>query len=104
MLTWALARRLNGTRVTANAMAPGLIVDTGLYRDAPPELVTRLRQRSERTVAQGADTALWLASSPAVEGTSGKFFSDRKEIPCEFRNTATEEKLWEICEGLVRSA
>lgn len=101
MLTWALARRLEGSGVTANAMAPGLIADTGLYRHAPPQVVTRLRQRSERTVAQGADTAVWLASSPKVEGVSGKFFEDRKQVSCEFRNKKNEEKLWEICERLV---
>ena len=104
LFTWALARRLKGTQVTANAMAPGLIADTGLYRDAPPELVARLRQRSGRTIAQGADTAVWLASSPDVEGVSGDFFADRKKIPCEFKNKTAEEKLWTICEGLVKAA
>ena len=104
LFTWALARRLKGTQVTANAMAPGLIADTGLYRDAPPELVARLRQRSGRTIAQGADTAVWLASSPDVEGVSGDFFADRKKIPCEFKNKTAEEKLWTICEGLVKTA
>ena len=36
MVTWALARRLEGSGITANAMAPGLVVQTGLYRDASP--------------------------------------------------------------------
>lgn len=103
MLTWVLARRLEGTKVTANAMAPGLIVDTGLYRHAPPEMLVRLRQRGDRSVAQGADTAVWLASSPNLENVSGKFFYDRQEIPCEFRNKVNEEKLWKICEGLVKT-
>ncbi len=104
MFTWALARRLAHRGVTANAMAPGLVAETGLYRHAPPELIARLRQRSARTSAQGADTAVWLASSPEVEGVSGKFFGDREEIPCEFRNTPAEEKLWSICERLVGPA
>src|SRR5512142_288698 len=67
LLTWALARRLKGTGVTANAMTPGLITETGLYRNAPPELVQRLTQYSGgRTSKQGADTAVWLASDPAL--------------------------------------
>jgi NAD(P)-dependent dehydrogenase (short-subunit alcohol dehydrogenase family) len=103
MLTWALARRLENTGVTANALAPGLITDTGLYRHSPPELVARLRQYSKRTVADGADTAVWLASSPEVEGVTAEFFADRKEIPCEFRNTVMEERLWAICEQMGRS-
>jgi retinol dehydrogenase-12/retinol dehydrogenase-13 len=101
LLTWALARRLEGTPVTANAMAPGLVVDTGLYRTTPPEVMTRLRQRGGRTPSDGADTAVWLASSPDVEGVTGRFFENRKEIPCAFRNRDVEERLWSICEGLT---
>jgi len=105
LLTWALARRLEKSGVTANAMTPGLIAETGLYRNAAPELVDRLSQRGGgRKSSQGADTAVWLASSPEVEGISSKFFEERKELPCEFRNTATEEKLWLICEELVNKS
>lgn len=105
MLTWALARRLEGSDVTANAMAPGLITETRLYRHAPLELVNRLTQYSGgRTSAQGADTAVWLASSPEVEGVSGKFFEEREVIRCQFRNKKAEEKLWGICKELVKPA
>jgi NAD(P)-dependent dehydrogenase (short-subunit alcohol dehydrogenase family) len=102
MLTWALARRLEGTGVTANAMTPGLITETKLYRNAEPELMKRLSQYSGgRTSAQGADTAVWLASDPELENVSGKFFEDREEQECEFRNKKNEEKLWRICEEWV---
>jgi len=102
LLTWALARRLDGTGVTANAMTPGLITETGLYRNAPEELMGRLRQYSGgRSSAQGADTAVWLASAPELEGVSGAFFEERQERACEFRNEGDEEKLWKICERLV---
>jgi len=105
MLTWAFARRLAGSGVTVNTMTPGLITETGLYRNAEPELITRLTQYSGgRTSAQGADTAVWLASSPEMEGVSGKFYVERKVHVCEFRNKKNEEKLWSICEGLVSSA
>ena len=101
LLTWALARRTQGTGLTANAMTPGLITETGLYRHAAPELITRLTQYSGgRTSAQGADTAVWLASSHEVEGVNGKFFVEREEHACEFRNKETEEKLWSICKEL----
>ncbi len=104
LFTWALARRLEGSGVTANAMAPGLIAETGLYRNAPPELLGRLRQYGAgRTSEQGADTATWLASSADVEGVSGKFYENRKVKRCEFRNKKDEEKLWGICEELVKS-
>ena len=97
LLTWALARRLAGSGVTANAMTPGLVTETGLYRNAAPQLLGILRSRSNRTIAQGADTAIWLAASPEVEGVSGKFFFDRHEVECQFRDEADEERLWTIC-------
>jgi NAD(P)-dependent dehydrogenase (short-subunit alcohol dehydrogenase family) len=96
MLTWALARRLEGSGVTANAMAPGLVM-SGLYRDTPWSIRIRLRLAGlffARSVVQGADTAVWLATSPEVEGVNGRFFEQRREIPCRFRNVEAEEKLW----------
>ena len=104
MLTWAFARRLEGSGVTANAMAPGLVVKTGLYRDASPAVKVLMHVLGlffGRTVAQGSDTAIWLASSPDVEGINGKFFDQRREIMCKFRDNAAEEKLWGICEELT---
>jgi NAD(P)-dependent dehydrogenase (short-subunit alcohol dehydrogenase family) len=102
LLTWAFARRLGGSGATVNAMTPGLITETGLYRNAAPELVTRLAQYSGgRTSAQGADTAVWLASDPALEGVTSKFYEEREERKCEFRNKTNEEKLWRICAEFV---
>jgi len=103
LLTWALARRLAGSGVTANAMAPGL-VQTGLYRETPVPVRLLLRIIGlfhGRSVEQGADTAVWLASSPDVEGVSGKLFELRKEIPCQFRNAELEELLWAACDRLA---
>ena len=103
LLTWALARRLENSGVTANAMAPGLI-QTGLYRDTAPPLRLLLRVIGlfhGRSVEQGADTAVWLASSAEVQGQSGRFFELRKEIPCQFRGPGVEEQLWAACERLV---
>jgi NAD(P)-dependent dehydrogenase (short-subunit alcohol dehydrogenase family) len=99
--TWALARRLAGTRVTANAMTPGFVPGTELSRDMPPSIRAMFSARGGRTAAEGADTAVWLASSPDVDGVTGKFFADRRERPCEFRNEADEDRLWSICERLT---
>jgi NAD(P)-dependent dehydrogenase (short-subunit alcohol dehydrogenase family) len=106
MLTWAFARRLEGSGVTANAMAPGLVVKTGLYRDTSLRIRLILRfvsLRFGRSVSQGADTAVWLASSSEVEGVNGKFFDQRQEVSCNFRYYEAEERLWRICEGLNKS-
>jgi len=103
LLSWAAARQLEGTGVTVNAMCPGM-VQTGLYRDTSP--VARLMIRAiglvwGRSVQQGGDTAVWLASSSEVQGLSGRLFELRKEIPCQLRNEELEERLWEKCKQLV---
>jgi NAD(P)-dependent dehydrogenase (short-subunit alcohol dehydrogenase family) len=106
LLTWALARRLEGTGVAANAMAPGL-VQTGLYRDTalPVRLLLRVIGLFHgRSVERGADTAVWLASSLAAAGTSGKFFELRQEVPCQFGDRDVEERLWAACDRLVGPA
>ncbi len=101
LLTWAFARRLAGTGVTANAAAPGLVPDTALYREVPAHVRQILKKRGGRSAAEGADTAVWLATSPEVEGVTGKFFEEREEVECEFRNRAAEDKLWRICQELT---
>jgi retinol dehydrogenase 14 len=100
LLTWATARRLEGTGVTATAMAPGFVPGTGLSKNLSPELQKVYSGRTGRTFAQGADTAVWLASSDEVRGISGAFFADRRQQPCEFRDTRVEERLWRICDDL----
>jgi len=100
MWTWALARRLEGSRVTATALHPGGVA-TPLFSKGGGLLsrivgpLMRLRGRSPEL---GADTALWLAASPEVEGVSGRFFIDRKDVRCRFRDPEAEDRLWELCE------
>lgn len=96
MLTWALARRLGGSRVTANAMSPGA-VDTRLLRTFVPGM-------KGRTTEEGADTAVWLANSPEIAGVTGRFWFNRKEEPCEFHNPIEEEALWKLCESMTESS
>jgi NAD(P)-dependent dehydrogenase (short-subunit alcohol dehydrogenase family) len=101
LLTWALARRIAGSGVTANAYAPGFVPGTALSRDLPADVRAAYSVREGRTTHEGADTAVWLASAPEVAGASGKFFMDRREVPCELRDEAIEERLWTECERLA---
>lgn len=101
MLTWAYARRLEQSGVTVNAVAPGLVPESNLFSKMSTETRRALQQRGGCSSAQGADTAVWLASSPEMENVNGKFFEKRKEIACDFRNTENEERLWNICEIMV---
>ena len=101
MWTWALARRLEGTGVSANAMHPGG-VRTRLWRRHDGTAlgwgVAAYLRLFGRTPEQGADTASWLASSPEAAGRTGLFWKDRRERACPFRGLAAEERLWALCE------
>ncbi|HEU0248178.1 MAG TPA: SDR family NAD(P)-dependent oxidoreductase [Gaiellaceae bacterium] len=100
MLTWAFARRLAETDVTVNAIAPGLVTETNLYHDLPADIRHQLQQQPSRSVVEGADTAVWLAGATEVEGVSGKFYEQRAEQPCQFRDLEAEEKLWALCQAI----
>ena len=103
MWTWALARRLAGSGVTANAVHPGG-VRTGIFRKAGGALgwmAHVLTGVVGRSPSRGADTVLWLAASAEVEGRSGEFFVDRRARACRFRNVAAEEELWALCETMA---
>jgi len=93
MLTWALAKRLEGSTVTANAMTPGA-VDTPLLHALAPKY-------QGRSTAKGADTVIWLATSDEVAGINGRYWFDRTEQPCEFEDDDDEEPLWELCESMT---
>jgi len=97
MLTWDLDERLPGTGVVANACFPGR-VDTLLGRLNDGGLTGFLaRRRGVRPVAVGADTPIWLASSPEIEGNSGALFFEREEISCEYRNVGACAALGAYC-------
>ena len=101
MLTRAFARRLQHDGVTVNAMAPGLVLDTALYRDLPADIKGYLEQQPSRTIAEGADSAIWLATSPDVAGVTGRFYEQRSEVDCQFSDVDAEEMLWALCQAMV---
>ncbi|CAI5684083.1 unnamed protein product [Oreochromis niloticus] len=102
-----LARRLEGTGVTVNALTPG-IVRTRLGRHIQiPLLAKPLFYLASlvffKSPLEGAQTPLYLACSPEVEGVSGKCFANCKEE--ELLPKATDEeaakKLWDISRRMV---
>ncbi|HTP24793.1 MAG TPA: SDR family NAD(P)-dependent oxidoreductase [Anaeromyxobacteraceae bacterium] len=103
MLTWAIARRLEGSGVTANAVHPGGVA-TGIYREVPGALGTCFRAAlalfAKQPVA-GADTPTWTAAAPELERVSAHFFVGRRERRCEFRDPVHEEQLWAICDAFI---
>jgi len=104
LFTTELASRLTGTGVTANCLHPG-VVNTGFGRDGSRVLRfgLDLGRRFLRTPGQGADTVVYLASSPDVEGATGGYYVHRKlGAPSpEARDQATARRLWEISAELT---
>lgn len=104
MFTRELAARLEGTGVTANCFHPGAVnTNFGQNNNGPMTLLFRVFKPLMRSPEQGADTLIWLASVPEVEGVSGKYFSDRKETsaPKIAYDPIALRKLWEISAGLT---
>jgi NAD(P)-dependent dehydrogenase (short-subunit alcohol dehydrogenase family) len=104
MFTYELAERLRGTGVAANCLHPGPVgTNFGKNNAGPMALLFRLGKPFMRSPERGADTLIWLASSPEVEGVSGKYFSDREEIKARkiAHDPAARRTLWAISEELT---
>ncbi|KAM4541626.1 retinol dehydrogenase 14-like [Odontesthes bonariensis] len=102
-----LARRLQGSGVTANALTPGIVrTNLGRHVHVPAlarplfELVSRAFFKSPE---EGAETSLYLACSPEVDGVQGKCFANCR--PQVLLDKATDQevagKLWDMSEVMV---
>jgi len=78
--TYELARRLKGTGVTANVLHPGFVATNfGRSNGGVFDVLFRLVQIGAITPEQGAETSIYLASSPEVQEVTGKYFVRSKE-------------------------
>jgi NAD(P)-dependent dehydrogenase (short-subunit alcohol dehydrogenase family) len=105
--TRELARRLKGRDVAANCFHPGG-VNTGFGDNMTGLAKTAfgLIKRFMLTPEQGADTLVWLASSPEAEGLTGGYYAKRKlvEPSAAARDDAAAARLWEVSERLASGA
>ena len=99
LFTYELARRLEGTGVTVNALHPGFIAtgfarNNGVFYNIGMKIIGLFIRKPD----QGAQTSIYLASSPEVEGLSGKYFVDCKAVDSSPRSydQALAEKLWQV--------
>jgi NAD(P)-dependent dehydrogenase (short-subunit alcohol dehydrogenase family) len=104
LFTRELARRLDGKRVTANALHPG-VVRTGFGKGDGGFLAAAVKIAGVFFIspAQGAATTLYLASSPDVAGVTGRYFAKcREKTPSRrAQDDETARKLWEVSAKLV---
>jgi retinol dehydrogenase-14 len=100
LFTYELARRIAGTGVTANALEPGF-VKTNLKVPFPFSIFSFMRGAA----VDGAKPTIFLASSPSVEGVSGKFFNNKGAETTSSKlsyDEAAAKRLWEESARLVR--
>jgi NAD(P)-dependent dehydrogenase (short-subunit alcohol dehydrogenase family) len=99
MFGYALARRLAGTRITVNGAHPGIIWGTGLGRGAggAMRIIGSTLNLFMPGPDAGADTPAWLATSPEVDGITGRFFVKRRQVTTAAHTTdiARCDQLWD---------
>jgi NAD(P)-dependent dehydrogenase (short-subunit alcohol dehydrogenase family) len=103
VLSELFGARFSGTRVSVQAMHPGWADTPGVERSLPR--FHRLMRGRLRTPEQGADTIVWLAACPRLEGRASRFWFDRAAAPTHLFPWTREaepdrRELWELCEQL----
>jgi retinol dehydrogenase 14 len=105
MFTNELARRLEGTGVTATAVHPG-VVRTNFGAEDQARFFAAISGAVRpllKTPAHGAQTPVYLASSPDMEGVTGQFFANRKPKTANkiAYDTGMTARLWQVSADLV---
>ena len=101
--TYELARRLTGTGVTVNAVHPGVVASN--FGRSAPGIVGRLMAGAmligsvfSINVEEGAQTSVYLATSPEVEGVTGKYFTKSRPVESSpaSHDAVMARQLWDV--------
>jgi NAD(P)-dependent dehydrogenase (short-subunit alcohol dehydrogenase family) len=107
LFTYELARRLEGSGVTANTLHPGF-VRTNIFRQKGTIgwLVRRVADVIALSPENGARTSIYLAASPEVDGISGRYFVKEKPAASspQSQDPRAAERLWQLSEQLTALA
>ena len=108
LFTIELARRLEGTGVTVNALHPGL-TSTGFGKNNPGFLMKIMGvviPLVARSPEKGAKTSIYLASSPEVQSVTGKYFVDCKvtQPAPQAADSAVARRLWDVSAEMAHLA
>jgi retinol dehydrogenase-12 len=105
LFTYELARRLEGKRVTANAVHPGMVATNFAANNGVLAKIARpLMNLGSISIARGAATMVYLAVSSDVEGITGKYWVEKKErhsSPASY-DEAAQKRLWQVSEEMVK--
>jgi NAD(P)-dependent dehydrogenase (short-subunit alcohol dehydrogenase family) len=105
MFTYELARRLDGTGVTATVLHPG-VVNTAFAADDPAgwqRVFLPVMRPFLKTPERGAETSIYLASAPEVDGVTGRYFVNRRPRSSNKSSydAAAQARLWQVSADLV---
>jgi NAD(P)-dependent dehydrogenase (short-subunit alcohol dehydrogenase family) len=108
LFTTELARRLEGTGVTVNALHPGL-TSTGFGKNNPGllmKIMGAVIPLIARSPEKGAETSIYLASSPEVQSITGKYFVDCKvtQGAPQATDMVVAKKLWDVSAEMAHLA
>jgi NAD(P)-dependent dehydrogenase (short-subunit alcohol dehydrogenase family) len=104
MFTYELARRLDGSGVTATVLHPGVVrTNFGAEDQAGIKVILPLVRPFLKNPAAGAATSIYLASSAQVDGVTGRYFANRKPRTSSKSSydTAAAARLWQVSADLV---
>jgi NAD(P)-dependent dehydrogenase (short-subunit alcohol dehydrogenase family) len=110
LFTYELARRLEGSGVTATVLHPGFVAtnfahnnNEGWTGKIASSAVKVLQRIVARTPEKGAETSIYLATSPEAEGVTGEYFSDKKAVKSSAASydLQTARRLWQVSEEMT---
>ena len=102
LFTQELAKRLEGTGVTANCLHPGFVGSNFAYRPGVLGAVGHwFTTTFGKSPEKGAATSLFLATSDAVSAVTGGYFENSKQKKPVVRDATAGARLWDVTEGLV---
>lgn len=103
LFTVELARRLEGTGVTVNALHPGFVSSNFATGTPLSRLGMRLLRPFTITPEKGAETSIYLATSPEVEGVTGRYFVRKRVVEPAPAATdpAAARRLWQVSAELT---
>ncbi len=98
LFTIELARRLKGTGITVNALHPGFVGSRIANKGWAIDWLWAVVKLFVLSPAQGAETPVYLASSPAVAGVSGDYFYKKKPIRANALayDAGAAKRLWQV--------